>query len=70
MSETLKTYKPYLLIEQDENVLQSKSVEIVQKIDDFLRALGYQKFLINKSGTLVKVNYLTSKEYTNYFYKV
>jgi FkbM family methyltransferase len=70
MSETLKTYKPYLLIEQDENVLQSKSVEIVQKMDDFLRALGYQKFLINKSGTLVKVNYLTSKEYTNYFYKV
>lgn len=69
MVETLKAHKPYLLIEQDKNVLQSNTVEVVQKIDDFLSEIGYQKFLINRSGTLVKINYLTSIEYTNYFYK-
>ncbi len=69
MEETLKTYKPYLLIEQDENVLQSKTTETVQKMDDFLEAIGYQKYRLDKKGALIKTGNTVSTETTNYFYK-
>lgn len=69
MEEILKTYKPYLLIEQDENVLQSKTEEVVQKMDDFLKTIGYQKYIIDKRGTLIRTAHSAGFATTNYFYK-
>ena len=69
MAEILGKYKPLLLIEQDENVLQSKTPEVVEKIDEFLKAIGYKKYWIDRNGDLVRLNGLTIKETTNYIYR-
>lgn len=69
MTEILEKHKPLLLIEQDENVLQYKTPEVVEKLDDLLKAIGYKKYWIDGNGDLVRINGLTVSETTNYIYK-
>jgi FkbM family methyltransferase len=68
MLNTLKKYKPVLLLEISENVLKGNSISGTDVIN-FLDELGYSPYTIEKSGEIKPFNVESDEVRTNYVFQ-
>ncbi|MBN1133285.1 MAG: FkbM family methyltransferase [Bacteroidales bacterium] len=67
MSGCLRTFRPVLLVEINDNILEGKSVSTSETFT-FLTCLGYAPYVLQTSGDVLPFNELSSARETNFVF--